>query len=262
MIRTKKSFVIDVNRGRNAFSTTANRYNKANLSLFEGDAIEVDLYFYDFVNNSYATIDSNQGIILSFATQDSLKSVENQYLAITEEFDTYSNADGNPYYKGLLELNTDEALNALGTRSFAEGILEVVVVETALGRQTTFQHECNLYRSIAPTSVIELLQPSTHIGSYATVKELCESIADERILALKDGAPAEFDTLFELAHYANKVRSHEIQVGDFCDYLDGKKLVDTNLSVVSLGNIMLNESTYEVSYEPWRPKTVEAEIIE
>ncbi len=102
---------------------------------------------------------------------------------------------------------------------------------------------------------------SINFGSYSTVVSLASGIVDERILGLKNGAPVEFDTLYELAEFAQKVRSHEVMVGNYYDYLDGKRLADQNLTVVSLGNLAIDTSTYAVSHEPWRPIEVNAQIV-
>lgn len=260
MIRRAKRIYIDVNRGKNSISITSERFQRANLQFFEGDSVVLNIYFRDYSKKENITLGDEDSILLSVATEDSLKSVGNSYITISEQFDQKTDSDGIVYYEGLLNLNTQEAINVLENTNGAKGVLEIVIVQTSLGRQTTYQGDITITRSIAPATVQELLKPSLHIGSYASAREMMEEVADKRILDLKDGAPLEFDTLYELAHYAQKVKSHEIVVGDFCDYLDGKKLVDQNLTVVSLGNIMIDSSTYAVSHEPWRPKEVTAVI--
>ena len=93
-------------------------------------------------------------------------------------------------------------------------------------------------RSALPSSDADSIgTPSVNIGSYETVNELCREIVDGRILQLKDGAPAEFDTLFELAESAMKAESLRAEVGTFQDYLDGKALADSGLTITQLGAI-------------------------
>ena len=261
MIRGAKNLYVDVNRGTNSISTTAERFQRTQLQFFEGDTVDLRIYFRDYSAKQYIELDSKDSILLSVATEASLKSVGNSYITISETFNYTTDSEGNPCYEGVLNLNTQEAINFLENLEGAKGVLEIVVVRTDLGHQTTFQNDIRITRSVAPATITEIVKPSLHIGSYASAREMMEEIADQRILDLKDGAALEFDTLYELAHYAQKVRSHEIVVGDFCDYLDGKKLVDQNLTVVSLGNIMIDSSTYVVSHEPWRPKEVTAVIV-
>ncbi len=86
-------------------------------------------------------------------------------------------------------------------------------------------------------------------------------VADGQSVQFRYEAPVEFDTLYELAEFAQKVRSHEVMVGNYYDYLDGKRLADQNLTVVSLGNLAIDTSTYAVSHEPWRPIEVNAQIV-
>lgn len=262
MIENQQTYYIDVNRQKRALTKDSARFSRATIQVFEGDTLNLKFYFKDYIQNKFVRLDTGEALIVSIATEDSIKETENKYLALAQDFDEIADDDGNYFYEGLLHLNTQEAIDILGTGSTAKGIFEVVVVRKDLGYQTTYQNELTILRSVAPATLRELIEPSAHIGTYATVKEMMEEIAQKHILDLKDGAPLEFDTLFELAHYAQKVRSHEIQVGDFCDYLDGKRLADQNLTVVSLGNIMMNESTYSVSHEPWRPRDVTASIIE
>jgi hypothetical protein len=261
MIRATKTLYVDVSRGRNAISSTIESYNRITLDLFEGDAITIRIYFMDYEKDVALALDSNESVVFTLATENSLRSLENDYLCLNETFDKNYDSDQNPYYEGLIELNTQEAIDALGTSSNAECYAEIVIVDTNLGHQTTFQHEARLYRSIAPQTLTELVTPSQHIGSYASARQMMEEIADQRILDLKDGAPLEFDTLYELAHYAQKVRSREIVVGDFNDYIDGKLLADQNLTVAQLGQLAVDTSTYSVTHEPWRPRALEVKVI-
>jgi hypothetical protein len=260
MIRQTRTYYVDVGRTSKALTTDSERFSASTVSFFEGDHVEINLYFKDYKNDEILRLEPNESIVCSVATKSSLNSVENNFIAIHETFDANLDSDGNTYYQGEINLATQEAVDAL-TRSKTEAVLEVVIVRTDLGHQSTFQAECRILRSVAPATLHELVTPSAHIGSYATARQMMEEIADQRILDLKDGAPLEFDTLYELAHYAQKVRSHEIVIGDFDDYMDGKLLVDQNLTVSQLHALAQNEATYEVTHEPWRPKNLQVTIV-
>lgn len=261
MIRQVQDLYLDISRTTDAISKSSKQYTAKKLIFFEGDSLLLNIYFRDYANDTYITLDANEALILSVATEDSLTKSENTYLALSETWNVKTDSDGITYYEGLLNLNTQEVVDALGKRTQANAVFEIVVVRTDLGQQTTWQNEVKLKRSIAPATIMDVLQPSQHIGSYASARQMMEEIADQRILDLKDGAPLEFDTLFELAHYAQKVRSHEIVVGDFDDYIDGKLLADQNLTVSQLSSLAQDESTYTVTHEPWRPRNLTVQVV-
>ena len=67
------------------------------------------------------------------------------------------------------------------------------------------------------------------------------------ILGLKDGAPVEFDTLYELAEAAMGMQSLRAEIGNFQDYLDGKELADSGLTITQLGQIQSGNAPVTVS---------------
>lgn len=236
--------------------------NAVDLQFYEGDAVEANIYLtkeVDGVRKSFA-LKPDQRIVLAGAVADDAVT-ELSYLLYQDKFDLVYDIFGNECYKCLLDFATQPALDLLAETNSETFTFELVVIDKALGHQNTFQANATLLASLVKGTVKEVAQPSINFGSYSTVVSLASGIVDERILGLKDGAPVEFDTLYELAEYAQKVRSHEIMVGNYYDYLDGKRLADQNLTVVSLGNLAIDTSTYAVSHEPWRPIEVNAQIV-
>jgi len=233
-------------------------------SFTEGDTYPIRVHLrknYDNDSSTYHQLDDEHELILLSASIDNAVD-ELVHISYSNKFDEVADEDGDICYEGVLDFATQSAIDILSTNSSVTLTLELVIRDKIYGTQRSLQGEISLHASLLKGAVKEVTNPSIHIGSYSSVVSIANGIVDKRILDLRAGAPLEFDTLYELAHFAQKVRSHEVVTGDFCDYLDGKKLADQNLTVVSLGNIMMSESTYSVSYEPWRPKEVTAEVVE
>jgi hypothetical protein len=248
---------------KQGFATEGYNTTSASLEFFEGDTYETSVYLHkvvDGVRQPYILQNNQKMVIAGSVVSNAVD--ELNYVVYQDKFDLSFDQNGNPQYTCVLDFATTPARVLLAEDRSNSFTLELVIIDETLGYQETHQANAELLVSLVKGAIRDVSQPSINIGSYASVVSLANGIVDKRILDLRAGAPVEFDTLYELAHFAQKVRSHEVVTGDFCDYLDGKKLVDQNLTVVSLGNIMLNESTYSVSYEPWRPKEVTAVIVE
>lgn len=235
----------------------------------EGDTYNVRIFLrHGYSNNGESSkayqIPEDQKLVIALATRANLTGNEDfNYISYIDTFEeVLDEENGQVAYDGVLSLNTQEAINAFDGDQEVNIYLEAVIEDKLFGRQISTRGQVNLHKSIIRGGLGESFSPSINIGNYSTVVSLANGIVDSRILDLKAGAPLEFDTLYELAHYAQKVRSHEIVMGDFYAYLDGKKLADQNLSVVSLGNLAIDTSTYTVSHEPWRPRNLIAEVVE
>lgn len=258
-------FNIDV-LGESREGLVASKVSDADRSYFftEGDTYPVRIHLrknYAGSNSIHHQLDGEHELILLSANINNAVD-ELNHISYSNKFDEVVDEDGDICYEGILDFATQSAIDILSEDANVPLTLELVVRDKLLGTQRSIQGSISLNASLLKGAVKELDNPAINIGSYSSVVSIANGIVDQRIFDLKAGAPVEFDTLYELAHFAQKVRSHEIVVGDFCDYLDGKKLVDQNLTVVSLGNIMIDSSTYTVSHEPWRPKEVTAAIIQ
>jgi hypothetical protein len=261
-----RDIFINLDSPTSAFVLSKGDNTSEEYSFIQGDTLEVRIHLRsdyrteDSENvSNYYQLDQKSKIVFALKNSDD---PYGDYLSYIDEWDEKMDEDGDIMYVGTLLLNTDAAQRLAEEQGNVDLILELAIVEQAMGGQITFLGQGTMARSVIPSALIGDFKPSINVGTYSSVVSLANGIVDQRILDLRAGAPAEFDTLYELAHYAQKVRSHEIVVGDFCDYLDGKKLADQNLTVVSLGNIMIDSSTYVVSHEPWRPKEVTAGIAE
>ena len=250
MISTRKDIFFLLNRSDRALvegkdtSTT-----ESDLSFFEGDTQNIRIYIRNNEGTEYKScqLGENEALALAITLRSSLSETEVPLLAYSTEFDSGMDDEGDVYYDGVLELNTQLMLDALSGQRSVTCSMELVIIDTQLSRQFTLQGVCEVFRSaIPPTALSELNTPSVNIGSYATVRELCEDIVDQRIIGLKDGAPAEFDTLYELAEAAMSMQSHRAEVGTFADYLEGKALADSGLTISELGQIVSGEASATV----------------
>lgn len=250
MISTRKELYFFINEGANALTDGKNSNSiDSDVSFFEGDTQNIRVYIRNFQNNIYSScqLGEKEALALAITTSDSLSQTTIPLLAYLTEFESGMDSDGDIYYDGVLDLNTQAMLDALSGVTSISCSLELVVLDTALSRQFTLQGSCTVLRSaIPPTAISELTTPSVNIGSYATVRELCEAIVDQRIIDLKDGAPAEFDTLYELAEAAMSMQSHRAEVGTFADYLEGKALADSGLTISELGQIVSGSASATV----------------
>lgn len=230
-------------------------------NFFEGDthALRVHLRKPTDEGSSAYQLQDKETLALALVLEDDLRAEEQIILAYSNKFDEAMDEDGDICYETQWSLNTEEVITALGTRSNIGCVMELVILDELFGRQYTVQGSARIRRSAIDTQNIEKVGlPSMNIGSYSTVVSLAAGIVDERILGLKDGAPAEFDTLFELAESAMKVNSHQTQVGDFEAYLEGKAMANSGFTIVSLGQIAMDASTFRISHTPSRPKAVQA----
>lgn len=184
------------------------------------------------------------------------------YLCYQNTFEEVFDEDGDICYEALLDFATQESLDFLADVDTRTARIELVVRDKNLGYQKSYQGDITLIASLLKGAVRDIGAASINVGSYQSVVSIANGIVDQRILDLRAGAPVEFDTLYELAEYAQKVRSHEIVVGDFQSYLDGKTLADQNLTVTALNQLAVDTSTYDVSHEPWMPREVLASIVE
>lgn len=264
-----KKIYINLDERSDAIVTGINDRSAERQDFTEGDTYNVRIFLrHSYSENGSSSkayqIPQDQKLVIALATRDNLTgNVDFNYVSYIDNFEeVLDEENGEVAYNGILSLNTQEAINAFDNDEEVTIYLEAVIEDKLFGRQISTRGQVNLHRSIIRGGLGESFSPSINIGNYSTVVSLANGIVDQRILDLKAGAPLEFDTLYELAHYAQKVRSHEIVVGDFYDYLDGKKLADQNLSVVSLGNLAIDTSTYSVSHEPWRPRNLVAEVVE
>jgi hypothetical protein len=263
MISTSISIYTNWDNRSNGIVISATDQSDKEHIFFSGDTYQIKLYLrenYTGDSSSPILLDNNVNLLLGIKNQDT--TIRDDLYAYIDKWDLQYDTGGQPYYSGLLQLATEELESDVETNGTQDVDLEIVVSDKNTGGQYSLQGVGSIRRTIIPSVLVDAPKPTIGVGTYGSVVSICTGIIDQRILDLKAGAPLEFDTLFELAHYAQKVRSHEIVTGDFCDYLDGKKLVDQNLTVVSLGQIMIDSSTYKVSHEPWRPKEVTASIIE
>lgn len=257
-------FNLDALTEEDSISTSKESDADKLLRFKEGDTYKIRVHLrkeYDDATSSYQQLESNYELILVSAAIDNAVDSLN-YLCYTDQFEEIQDEDGDICYEGILSFATQEAIDFLSSNDSRQARIELIIRDKALGHQQSLQGDMFLDASLLKSTVEPLGKPSINIGSYSTVQELASAIVDERILDLKDGAPLEFDTLYELAHYAQKVRSHEIVVGDFQSYLDGKKLADQNLTVTQINQLAVDTSTYEVSHEPWRPRSVDAIVVE
>lgn len=219
-------------------------------TFFEGDTYSLRVHLRKRTDSGSEPhqIGEHETIALALSLEDDLRQQEQTVLAYTNTFDKDFDEDGDMVYDTQWELNTEEIITALGTRSSINCILELVILDGALGRQYTVQGNARVRRSIVDTQNINQLGlPSVNIGSFSTVKELCENIVDGRIIDLKDGAPVEFDTLYELAEAAMSMQSLRAEVGTYADYLEGKALADSGLTVSALGAIAAGGATVTVT---------------
>jgi len=185
------------------------------------------------------------------------------FVCFQDQFDEIMDEDGDICYQGTLSFSNTASSDLIGTADSSEFIFEIALVDQLFGNQYTSQSTANLGQSLiesVPYSIES--QPNIAVGSYSSVVSLANGIVDQRIFDLKAGAPLEFDTLYELAEYAQRTRSLEFLTGNFEAYLEGKRLADQNMTVVSLGQLAINESTYLVSHEPWRPWSVTASLYD
>jgi len=257
---------INLDNPASAFVLSESDNSDEEYNFIQGDTLEVRVHLrhnYRRENDEDISdthqLDDDSKFVLALKNDDE---PYGNYISYLDKWDEMYDDQGRLCYVGSLLLNTEYAQQIAEAQGNITLILELAIIEKALGGQVSFIGAGGLQRSVIPSSLIDDFVPSINVGTFSSVVSLANGIVDQRILDLRAGAPAEFDTLYELAHYAQKVRSHEIVVGDFCDYLDGKRLADQNLTVVSLGNIMVDQSTYVVSHEPWRPKEVSASVVE
>ena len=239
--------------------TTAN-----DIVFFEGDSQIVRIYTHVLQDGQIVSrqLKDKEKLVLVIALTNDLGNASPKVIALLDTFEEILDDGRNICYEGVLSLNTQEVLDAFSQgNSTIDCTIEMVIIDELFGKQSTSQGSLQINRSILPTSALEtLVSPSVNIGSYSTVVSLATGIIDQRIFDLKDGAPAEFDTLYELADAAQRVFSLHTQVGTFDDYLRGKELADAGLTVVSLGQIAVNKSTFSVSAPPSRPRAVDARI--
>lgn len=228
----------------------------------EGDTYKVRIHlrknYVDNVSEAHQ-LDDKHSLILASAVVSN--SAETDYISYQDKFELVLDEDGDACYEGVISFATQSAIDLLSNSTSQEITLELVVVDKLFGNQYTLQGSCTVNASLVKGAIKELNQTSINIGSYSSVVSLATGIVDSRILDLKAGAPVEFDTLYELAEYTQKIRDIEVKLGDYYSYLDGKKLADQNLTVVSLGNLAIDTSTYVVSHEPWRPIKVEVALV-
>lgn len=251
MIASSLDLIFGLGFNNNALISAKNDVaRKSDLQLFEGDSQIVRVYLRKGLTSSElqnAQLGVNEKLLLAVTQRSNLNQETIPLLAYAETFDQGIDSDGDSYYEGLLELNTQEIVDALSGTSSINCILEAVIVDTQLGRQFTLQGGLDIYRTAVPsTALSDINTPSLNIGSYATVEELINSIVDGRILGLKDGTPVEFDTLYELAEVAMEMQSFKATTGDFNDYLEGKALADSGLTISQLNSIVAGEASVNV----------------
>lgn len=212
----------------------------SSVELFEGDTQNIRVYLRRESDDGLvnAQLGTNESLVIAITQRNSLNEQSVPILCYSETFEQGIDSDGDTYYEGIIELNTQELTTAIAEQSSINCVIEAVIVDTQLGRQFTLQGRVDINKSIVPsTALTELSTPSLNIGSFATVEALIESMVDSRILGLKDGAPVEFDTLYELAEAAMGMQSLRAEIGNFQDYLDGKELADSGLTITQLGQI-------------------------
>lgn len=244
-------------------SGLARNKNLQNLTadFFEGDTYTVRVHLRNETDDGSAPyqLKDKESIALAVVETSDLSSTDSTIIAYLDQFEGIMDEDGDVAYDGVLTFNTQEVLDALGTRSIVRCTMELVVVDELFGKQYSVQGGARIRRSaVAQPDVETLGKPNVNIGSYSTVVSLASGIVDSRIFALKDGAPAEFDTLYELADAAMRMFSNATQIGNFDDYLEGKALADAGLTVVSLGQMAVDASTFVVQHPPSRPRAVDA----
>jgi|GEM_PF-5408648 len=232
------------------------------LNFFEGDTYNVNIYLIKEIDGARQAIalEENQKLIVAGAVLIDAAS-ELNYVTYQDKFEFIYDSLNQPAYSGVLDFASQANIDLLSQSNNAFFTLELVIADELLGYQQSFQSDAEITASVVKGAVRDISTPTINIGSYSSVVSLANGIVDTRILDLRAGAPVEFDTLYELAEFAQKVRSHEVVVGNYYDYLDGKRMADQNLTVVSLGNLAIDTSTYKVSHEPWRPIKVEASVI-
>ena len=241
MIVSTRNLYVALDRQTGCLVEGKNSRSSLSLELFEGDTQTIKVFLVeadsDFVGSKQ--LGQKESLTIVVTQSDSLSTSTIPILALCNTFDEAMDSDGHIYYEGELSLNTEEILTALGEgNSSISCTIEVVILDSLFGKQFTMQSSMVINRSALPSSDADSIgTPSVNIGSYETVNELCREIVDGRILQLKDGAPAEFDTLFELAESAMKAESLRAEVGTFQDYLDGKALADSGLTITQLGAI-------------------------
>lgn len=246
-------------------SGLARNKNLQNLTadFFEGDTYTVRVHLRNETEDGSEDyqLKDKEKIALAFVETSDLSSTESVIIAYVDQFEGVLDEDGDVAYEGVLTFNTQEVLDALGTRSLVRCTVELVVLDELFGKQYSVQGIARIRRSaVAQPDVETIGKPNVNIGSYSTVVSLASGIVDNRILGLKDGAPAEFDTLFELANAAMRMFSNATKIGNFDDYLEGKALADAGLTVVSLGQMAVDASTFIVSHSPSRPRAVDARV--
>lgn len=264
MIGVTKKLYFAVDKQVDALVDGKNDTSQAQCDFFEGDSPVVNVYLvesYSDVSESIQLKDK-ETLQLVLSTQNAIESANPTIIAQLDNFDELMDEEGHIYYQGVLPLNTAEITTALTDSSSIQCVIELVVIDSLFGQQLTSQGSVSLYRSIYPnTNIQEVTKPAINIGSYQTVVSICAGIVDERILGLKDGAPAEFDTLYELADIAMRFQTMHHQVGDFEDYLEGKAMADAGFTVTELTQAAIDASTFRVSHSPSRPRAVDAREI-
>jgi hypothetical protein len=231
-------------------------------SFFEGDTYNVNIYLVREIDGvrEAVTLDEKQKLVIAGAVINDASS-ELSYVTYQDKFEFIYDDSNNPAYSCVLDFASQANIDLLSQVNNTFFTLELVIIDELFGYQQSFQSDAQITASVVKGAVRDISTPTINIGSYSSVVSLANGIVDQRILDLRAGAPVEFDTLYELAEFAQKVRSHEVVVGNYYDYLDGKRMADQNLTVVSLGNIAIDTSTYKVSHEPWRPIKVEVAVV-
>jgi hypothetical protein len=251
MIASTLDLVFGVSLHNNALINGKNDISRnSDIELFEGDTQIVRVYLRKGDTSSNlqnAQLGVNEKLVLAISERSKLSAETVPLLAYAETFDQGIDSDGDSYYEGLLQLNTQDVLDALQGQTSLSCIAEAVIIDTSLGRQFTLQGRLSINKTaVPPTALSEINDPSLNIGSYATVEELINTIVDGRILGLKDGTPVEFDTLYELAEVAMEMQSFKATTGDFNDYLEGKALADSGLTISQLNSIVAGEASVNV----------------
>lgn len=251
MIASTLDLIFGVGLHNNALiNGKADITRNSDIELFEGDTQTIRVYLRKGDSSSNlenAQLGVNEKLVLAISDRSKLSAETVPLLAYAETFDQGIDSDGDSYYEGLLQLNTQEVLDALQGQTSLNCIVEAVIIDTSLGRQFTLQGRLSINKTaVPPTALSEINDPSLNIGSYATVEELINTIVDGRILGLKDGTPVEFDTLYELAEVAMEMQSFKATTGDFNDYLEGKALADSGLTISQLNSIVAGEASVNV----------------